>query len=115
MWYLPGHAIQFIFVTQTPIWAGILVGVMVEVCGVLLWVQPQLRFLLGALVVMLSLASFITSDFGGLFIGMLLGILGGSLGLSWSGVAGKTKRQQRWLAKTTGEAAEPVGEASSAQ
>lgn len=100
MWYFPSKAVQFLFVTQTPIWAGILVGVLVEFFAVMLLVQPQFRTMYGMFVVLLSLLSFITSDFGGLFIGMLLGILGGSLALAWTPVMGKTKRQRKWLAKS---------------
>ena len=103
MWYFPSKAVQFLFVSRTPIWAGILVGVLVEFFALMLWIQPQFRAMYGTFVVLLSLLSFITSDFGGLFIGMLLGILGGSLALAWTPVTGKTKRQQRWLMKTRDE------------
>jgi hypothetical protein len=95
--------VQFLFVSRTPIWAGILVGVLVEFFALMLWAQPHYRAMYGTFIVLLSLLSFITSDFGGLFVGMLLGIFGGSLALAWTPVAGKTKRQQRWLMKTRGE------------
>ena len=102
MWYFPSRAVQFLFVSRTPIWAGILVGVLVEFFALMLLIQPQHRATFGTMIVILSLLSFITSDFGGLFIGMLLGVLGGSLALAWTPVAGKTKRQQKWLMKTRG-------------
>ncbi|HLW18261.1 MAG TPA: DUF6114 domain-containing protein [Actinomycetota bacterium] len=100
MWYFPMKAVQFLFVSKTPIWQGILVGVLVETFALLLWIQPAHRTMYGVFIVLLSLVSFITSDFGGLFIGMLLGILGGSLALAWTPVMGKTKHQQKWLAKS---------------
>jgi uncharacterized protein DUF6114 len=84
MWFWPMHALQFLFITQTPIWAGILVGVLVELFGLFLWLQPQLKALLGALILLFSVLSFFTSDFGGFFVGMLLGILAGSMALSWT-------------------------------
>ncbi len=99
MWFFPSKAVQFLFVSRTPIWAGILVGVLVEAFALFLWIQPQHRALYGTLIVIFSLLSFITSDFGGLFVGMLLGILAGSLALAWTPVIGKTKRQRKWLAK----------------
>ena len=103
MWYFPARAVQFLFVSRTPIWAGILVGVLVEFFALMLLVQPQHRATFGTMIVILSLLSFITSDFGGLFIGMFLGVLGGSLALAWTPVAGKTKRQQKWLMKSRGQ------------
>ncbi|MDT7599789.1 MAG: hypothetical protein QOK26_1866, partial [Pseudonocardiales bacterium] len=33
--------------------------------------------------VLLSLVSFVTTNLGGLVVGMLLGIVGGSLGFAW--------------------------------
>jgi len=103
MWYFPSKAVQFLFVSKTPIWQGILVGVLVEFFALLLWIQPVHRTMYGMFIVLLSLVSFVTSDFGGLFIGMILGLLGGSLALSWTPVTGKTKRQQKWLMKSRGE------------
>lgn len=103
MWYLPSRAVQFLFVSKTPIWLGMLVGVLVEFFALMLLFNPAQRTMYGMFVVLFSLVSFITSDFGGLFIGMLLGILGGSLALAWAPVMGKTKRQQKWLMKTRGE------------
>lgn len=80
--YVPGTAIQFVFAT-TSIAIGVTVGVVIGVCGLSLWVQPQLRFVLGVVILVLSLVSFVTSDFGGFFVGMLLSIVGGALATAW--------------------------------
>jgi hypothetical protein len=104
--YIPLRALQFVFVTQTPIWAGILVGALILLLAVFALLQPQNRYLIGAAIIVLALVSFITSDFGGLFVGMLAVLLGGALMLSWTPVAATTKRQQRWLARTRGQGAE---------
>ena len=80
--YVPGTAIQFVFAT-TSIAIGVTVGVVIGVCGLTLWVQPQLRFPLGVVILVLSLVSFVTSDFGGFFVGMFLSIIGGSLATAW--------------------------------
>lgn len=80
--YVPGTAIQFVFST-TSIAIGVTVGVVIGVCGLCLWFQPQLRFLLGVVILVLSLVSFVTSDFGGFFVGMLLSIIGGALATAW--------------------------------
>lgn len=95
--YVPGTAIQFVFAT-TSIAIGVTVGVVIGVCGLTLWVQPQLRFPLGVVILVLSLVSFVTSDFGGFFLGMFLSIIGGSLATAWvPGPVVKRGRHRRRL------------------
>ena len=85
----PLSAIKVILVAGQVVWMGITVGAVVSIFGLFLWFQPSQRHLIGVLIVVASLISFITSDFGGLFIGMLLGIIGGSLGFSWTASAAR--------------------------
>lgn len=61
-----------------------LIGLLLIACGLLLWFQPVQRSFFGIAAVLLSLASFVTSNFGGFVIGMLLGLVGGSLGFAWT-------------------------------
>jgi len=73
-----------------------LIGVLLAVLGLLLWFQPAQRTFYGVVAVLLSLASFVTSNFGGFVIGMLLGLIGGSLGFAWApGAPGPKKRAAR--------------------
>lgn len=87
--FVPGTGFKFVFIPNGLIWLGILVGVLIAVCGLFLWIQPELRRLLGVVIMLLAFASFVTSDFGGLLFGMLLTLLGGSLALSWTPVRAK--------------------------
>jgi uncharacterized protein DUF6114 len=64
--------------------ASWLAGALLIVVGVLLWVQPAQRTFYGILAVLLALGSFVTSNLGGFFLGMLLGLVGGALGFAWS-------------------------------
>ncbi|WP_329085987.1 DUF6114 domain-containing protein [Actinomadura citrea] len=64
--------------------ASWLIGALLVTAGALLWFQPAQRSFYGILAVLLSLASFLTSNFGGFLVGMLLGVLGGALGFAWS-------------------------------
>ncbi|MDA2803799.1 DUF6114 domain-containing protein [Nocardiopsis suaedae] len=72
------------------IYAGIagisvyLIGLLLMALGVLAWVQPQQRLFYGVVGTLLSVASFVTANFGGFVIGMLLGIVGGAMVFSWS-------------------------------
>ena len=70
-----------------------LIGALLAVIGVLLWCQPAQRTFYGVVAVLLSLASFVTSNFGGFVIGMLFGLIGGSLGFAWT--PGATRRRLR--------------------
>lgn len=64
--------------------ASWLIGALLVTAGVLMWAQPAQRSFYGVLAVLLSLASFLTSNFGGFFVGLLLGLVGGALGFAWS-------------------------------
>lgn len=72
-----------------------LIGVLLAVLGVLLWFQPAQRTFYGVVAVLLSLASFVTSNFGGFIIGMLLGLIGGSLAFAWAPGRPERKRAGR--------------------
>lgn len=60
-----------------------LIGALLAVIGLLLWFQPNQRTFYGIVAVLLSLASFVTSNFGGFVVGELLGLVGGALGFAW--------------------------------
>jgi len=64
--------------------AGYLVPLMLLLCGILLWFHPAQRAFNSLLAMMLALLSWITSDLGGFFIGMLLGLIGGALAFAWT-------------------------------
>jgi hypothetical protein len=63
---------------------GVLLGVLLIACGLLLWLNPVHRTFYAIAGVLLAVLSFIASNFGGFFIGMLLGIIGGSMGFGWA-------------------------------
>ena len=79
----PLTAIKVILVAGQVVWMGITVGAAVSVFGLFLWFAPSQRQVAGVLIVILSLVSFITSDFGGFLLGMLLGLTGGAMGFAW--------------------------------
>lgn len=51
---------------------GVLLGVLLIACGLLLWLNPAHRTFYAIAGVLLAVLSFIASNFGGFFIGMLL-------------------------------------------
>lgn len=72
---------------------GVLIGVLLIACGLLLWLNPAHRTFYAIAGVLLAVLSFIASNFGGFFIGMLLGIIGGSMGFGWTPAADRAARR----------------------
>jgi hypothetical protein len=69
---------------------GVLIGILLITCGFLLWLTPVHRTFYAIAGIVLALTSFITSNLGGFFLGLLLGITGGSLAYAWTpGSAGQ--------------------------
>ncbi len=94
---VPATAFKLVLIADGSLVLGILVGAIVGFFGLMLWFARPLRMLLGVLILMLSLVSFFTSDFGGLLIGMLMGLVGGSLAVAW--VPTKTTWRERRRAR----------------
>ncbi|MFD7107759.1 DUF6114 domain-containing protein [Streptomyces celluloflavus] len=83
---------------------SLIIGVLLVVLGLTLWFQPASRVFAGVAAILLSLVSLVISNFGGLVIGFLLGLIGGALGVSWA--PGKASAEARGEA---GEPARPAG------
>lgn len=73
---------------------GTMIAFVLTLCGVLLWFSPAQRIFYSIVAIVLALATFNTINYGGFFIGMLLGITGGGLGFAWSH-AGERARPER--------------------
>jgi hypothetical protein len=63
--------------------AGLLVPIILVLCGLLLWFNAAQRMFYGIVAILLALGTFVTSNLGGFFIGMILGLVGGSLAFAW--------------------------------
>lgn len=62
---------------------GWLTGGGMILCGLAAWGAPSQRYVVGAVGVLLAVTSLIVSNLGGLFLGMLAGIVGGCMTLAW--------------------------------
>lgn len=78
--YLPGSGL---------LWSGLVTGLLIIALSILSITYPNMRLLLGVLIIVASVLSFIGSA-GGLVLGGLCGILGGSLIISWKGEMDKS-------------------------
>jgi hypothetical protein len=63
---------------------GVLIGLLLITAGLLLWISPAHKTFYAIAGVVLAVLSFIASNLGGFFLGMLLGITGGALAFGWT-------------------------------
>ena len=63
--------------------AGLACAAALLLMGVLILLLPSQRVLAGLIAVGAALASFVLSNLGGFAVGMLLGVLGGSMAVGW--------------------------------
>jgi hypothetical protein len=81
--FLPAQGFSVVLLPGVAGLSGFVIGGLITACGLFLLFSPQLHGLIGIAAVLLSLVSFVTTNLGGLVVGMLLGIVGGSLGFAW--------------------------------
>jgi hypothetical protein len=63
--------------------AAYVVPIVLVLAGLLLLFHPVQRTFYSLLAIILALGSWITSNLGGFFLGMLIGVIGGSLAFAW--------------------------------
>jgi hypothetical protein len=63
--------------------AGYIIPIVMVLLGLLLLFNPAQRTFYSLVAVLLALGSYVTSNLGGFFVGMLLGLVGGSLAFAW--------------------------------
>jgi Family of unknown function (DUF6114) len=63
---------------------GLVFGGLLVTCGLLAWFHPVQRLFYAIVGVLLALGSFIVTNLGGFFLGMLLGVIGASLVFAWT-------------------------------
>ncbi|XIE81219.1 DUF6114 domain-containing protein [Streptomyces sp. SBR177] len=74
--------------------AGYVLPIVMLVCGLLIVFNPGQRLFYSVIGVLASLATWVTSNLGGFFLGMLLGLVGSSLAFGW---LPDRPRRRRWL------------------
>ncbi len=63
--------------------AAYVVPIVLVLTGLLLLFHPVQRTFYSLLAIILALGSWVTSNLGGFFLGMLIGVIGGSLAFAW--------------------------------
>ncbi|MEU0602727.1 DUF6114 domain-containing protein [Streptomyces sp. NPDC006393] len=62
---------------------SLIIGVLLVTLGLTLWYRPHLRVFAGIATLLLTLVSFPVANLGGLFLGLISGLIGGSMACSW--------------------------------
>ena len=82
--------------------AGYLVPGMLVLLGLLILFDPQHRTFYAVLAVLASLGTWLTSNLGGFILGMLFGLIGGSMAFGWQvGAKPARKRRKRYRPSAT--------------
>jgi hypothetical protein len=63
---------------------SLVIGVLLIVLGVILWLQQHARVFAGIAAILLALISLPLANFGGFLLGLLCGLVGGSLACAWA-------------------------------
>lgn len=88
---------------------GVLIGGLLVACGLLIWFHPVQRVFYAIAGVLLAVASFVATNLGGFFAGMLLGVIGASLSFGWTPGPGRLAGQHRPRPQRTGPPSEGLG------
>jgi hypothetical protein len=63
---------------------GVLIGALLVAAGLVIWLNPTHKTFYGIAGIVLGIVSFPASNLGGLFLGMLLAIIGGAIAFAWT-------------------------------
>ncbi len=88
---------------------GVLIGGLLVACGLLIWFHPVQRVFYAIAGVLLAVASFVATNLGGFFVGMLLGVTGASLSFGWTPGPGRLAGQHRPRPRRAGPSSEGLG------
>ncbi|WP_086563625.1 DUF6114 domain-containing protein [Streptomyces africanus] len=90
--------------------AGYLLPAVMLLCGVLILFNPSQRLFYSVIGVLVSLGTWLTSNLGGFFVGLLLGVVGSCLTFGWlpDQEPRVSRRQRRKAARAAQAVARPL-------
>lgn len=96
-WIVNAMSFSFVLAT-TGGWnfsAGYILGGTMVLFGLVAWFAPIYKSLTGIMVVLISLAAFVSANLGGYLVGTVLGIIGGSMMWAWGEKKPKASHRSR--------------------
>jgi len=88
---------------------GVLIGGLLVACGLLIWFHPVQRVFYAIAGVLLAVASFVATNLGGFFFGMLLGVTGASLSFGWTPGPGRLAGHHQSRPRPAGPPSDGLG------
>jgi hypothetical protein len=86
--------------------AGFMLPALMVVCGLLILFNPTQRLFYSIVGIMLTLGTWVTSNLGGFFVGLVLGVVGSCMAFGWlPDQEPRVSRRQRRKEKQKGKAA----------
>lgn len=82
--------------------AGYLVPALMAVLGLMIIFDPDHRTFYSVLAVLAALGTWLTSNLGGFILGMLLGVIGGSMAFGWTHSERPERKRRRSRAPAAG-------------
>ncbi|MET7704434.1 DUF6114 domain-containing protein [Streptomyces sp. NPDC005485] len=76
-------SVKVILHSGTEVLAGYLLPVVMLLCGLLILFNPTQRLFYSLVGILVTLGTWVTSNLGGFFVGLLLGITGSCLAFGW--------------------------------
>lgn len=80
--WVPVNLAQIAFLPGSMAFVGYLFGGLIIILSILVYIYPQFSSILGVFIMFFSVLS-VMGALGGLFVGTILGIIGGSLAIAW--------------------------------
>jgi hypothetical protein len=74
---------------------AVLIGALLIAAGLVTWFNPTQKTFYGIAGVVLGIVSFPASNLGGLFVGMLLAIVGGAIAFAWTPIEPEAAAESR--------------------
>lgn len=90
----PLTLIRFALLPGSVIWSALLVGALLVLMGGLQLLVPAYSLMAGSIGIILALVSLVAAA-GGLGIGMILGVIGGSLSVAWKPIVRPLRSDSR--------------------
>lgn len=92
----------------------LVIGILLITCGLMTWFRGEGRIFAGVAAIILSILALWQSNFGGFGVGLILGLVGGALALSWDPqprAEAKAEKADRKAAKKEKKAARKAAKA----
>ncbi|MFS0863205.1 DUF6114 domain-containing protein [Fredinandcohnia sp. 179-A 10B2 NHS] len=98
--WIPMHLAKIAFLPGSMAYVGLLFGGILILLSIMVYIYPNASTILGAFIIFVSVLS-VMGALGGMFVGTILGIIGGSLCIAWQNVPVQNETKKELPIETT--------------